>query len=68
MKSARNNPRNAPRTDNKKSAPGQRNATTSNRKASDAKNPKLSTNKAHSGMTTYSNHALGYLQPPAETK
>ncbi|XP_037303000.1 katanin p60 ATPase-containing subunit A-like 1 isoform X1 [Manduca sexta] len=50
MKSARNNPRNA-RTDNKRTTPAQRNATTSQRKTSDVRNPKLAANKAHSAKT-----------------
>ncbi|CAH0760619.1 unnamed protein product [Diatraea saccharalis] len=49
MKSARNNPRNS-RVDNKKPTTG-RNATTSQRKTSDARNPKIAPNKAHSAKT-----------------
>lgn len=47
MKSARNNPRNNRTADSKKMAP--RNATTSQRKTSDVRNPKINTNKGHSG-------------------
>ncbi|KAJ8709257.1 hypothetical protein PYW07_009083 [Mythimna separata] len=50
MKSARANPRTA-RTDNKKTAPGSRNATSSQRKTSDVRNPKNAANKAHSAKT-----------------
>ncbi|KPJ18558.1 Katanin p60 ATPase-containing subunit A-like 1 [Papilio machaon] len=53
MKSARNNARN--HRDNKKPSTAQRNATTSHRKTSDIKNPKL-TNKAHSAKTKDSNN------------
>ncbi|XP_023939102.2 katanin p60 ATPase-containing subunit A-like 1 isoform X2 [Bicyclus anynana] len=50
MKSARNNPRNNRTTDKKTAGP--RNATTSQRRASDAKNPRINTNnKAHSAKT-----------------
>ncbi|XP_063832419.1 katanin p60 ATPase-containing subunit A-like 1 [Ostrinia nubilalis] len=48
MKSARNNPRTA-RADPKKTT--QRTATTSQRKTSDVRNPKLAANKAHSAKT-----------------
>ncbi|XP_050556039.1 katanin p60 ATPase-containing subunit A-like 1 isoform X3 [Spodoptera frugiperda] len=50
MKSARANPRTA-RNDNKKTTPANRNATSSQRKTSDARNPKNATNKAHSAKT-----------------
>lgn len=50
MKSARNNPRTNRSDNNKKSAPAQRNTTTSQRKMSDVRNPKLGANKTHSGM------------------
>lgn len=50
MKSARNNSRN-PRTDIKKTTPAPRNATTSQRKTSDVRNPRIAANKAHSAKT-----------------
>lgn len=49
MKSARNNPRNNRTADNKR--PVARNATTSQRKTSDVRNPKINTNKGHSAKT-----------------
>ncbi|XP_075984564.1 katanin p60 isoform X2 [Anticarsia gemmatalis] len=48
IKSARANPRTARNNDNRKTTPGQRNATTSQRKTSDVRNPKIGANKAHS--------------------
>ncbi|XP_026485268.1 katanin p60 ATPase-containing subunit A-like 1 isoform X1 [Vanessa tameamea] len=47
MKSARNNPRNNRTADNKKTT-GPRNATTSQRKTSDVRNPRINTSKGHS--------------------
>lgn len=55
LKSARNNPRTA-RTDAKKSAPSSRHPTTSQRKNSDVRNPKLAANKAHSAKTKDTSH------------
>ncbi|XP_045504062.1 katanin p60 ATPase-containing subunit A-like 1 isoform X1 [Colias croceus] len=54
MKSARNNVRNNRTADSKKPAP--RNATTSQRKTSDVRNPKINTNKAHSAKTKETNN------------
>lgn len=51
MKSARNNPRNNRTADSKK-ATG-RNATTSQRKTSDVRNPRINTSKGHSGERIY---------------
>ncbi|CAG9568116.1 unnamed protein product [Danaus chrysippus] len=53
MKSARNNPRNA-RTNDKKTPAG-RVATTSHRKTSDVRNPKINSNKTHSAKTKEQN-------------
>ncbi|CAG9112556.1 unnamed protein product [Plutella xylostella] len=53
IKSARANPR---ARDTKKPAPNSRNPTTSQRKTSDVRNPKIAPNKAHSAKTKDSGH------------
>lgn len=54
MKSARANPRNAhSRNNDHKKGPAHRNATTSQRKVSDARIPKIGGNKAHSGKHSF---------------
>lgn len=60
MKSARANPRTANNRNDNKKTPAHRNATTSQRKTSDARNPKIGANKAHSAKTKDTSHKDGH--------